>query len=126
MPRRRASVGLNQKILENLQRRQQRFPHALAGRTTLLRFSIFSESGLKHCLGCHFLWFVSFGRAKEMNKSIKEMIINYVLDVLFDFFELIKYELIKASLCKGHSRITLDCNFYPKFEFSNMLFLVVN
>jgi len=42
---------VNQKILENLQRRQRRFPSALAGGTTLLRFSIFSESGLKHRLG---------------------------------------------------------------------------
>jgi len=52
----------------------------LAGRTTLNRFSIFSESGpvrmnirsggLKHCLGGTFLCFVSFGQAKEMNNSI--------------------------------------------------------
>jgi len=46
----------------------------LADGTTLLRFSIFSESGMKHRLGCHFLWFVSFGQAKEMNDSILKMI----------------------------------------------------
>jgi len=77
MPRRRASVGVNQKILENLQRRQRRLPSAFADGTTLNRFSIFSESGparmnirsggLKHRLGGTFLWFVSFGQAKEMN-----------------------------------------------------------
>ncbi len=61
MPRRRASVGMNQKTSENPQRRQRRFPSALSDGTTLLRFSIFSESGparmnfrsggLKHRLG---------------------------------------------------------------------------
>jgi len=44
----------------------------ITDRTTLNRFSIFSESGLKHRLGRHFLWFVSFGHAKEMNNSIKK------------------------------------------------------
>jgi len=67
MPRRRAGVGVNQKTLENLQSRQRRFPSALAGGTTLFRISMFSESGQKHCLGCLFLWFVSFGQTKEMN-----------------------------------------------------------
>jgi len=61
---------VNQKTLENLQSRQRRFPSALAGGTTLLRISMFSESGQKHCLGCLFLWFVSFGQAKEMNAQI--------------------------------------------------------
>jgi len=44
----------------------------LADGTTLNRFSIFSESGLKHRLGGPFLWFVSFGPAKEMNTQIKK------------------------------------------------------
>jgi len=77
IPRRRACVGVNQKILENLQRRQRRLLSALADGTTLLRFSIFSESGLKHRLGGTFLWFVSFGQAKEMNNKIKKMISFY-------------------------------------------------
>jgi hypothetical protein len=47
-------------------------PVSLADRITLNRFSIFSESGQKHCLGCPFLWFVSFGQAKEMNAQIKK------------------------------------------------------
>ncbi|HNZ42357.1 MAG TPA: hypothetical protein PKN41_03345, partial [Bacteroidales bacterium] len=55
LPRLRASVGVNQKIFENLQRprRLRGFPTRAVG-TTLIRFSIFSESGLKHCLGCLF------------------------------------------------------------------------
>jgi len=44
----------------------------LADGTTLNRFSKFSESGLKHRLGSPFLWFVSFGQAKEMNTQIKK------------------------------------------------------
>jgi len=63
---------VNQKTLENLQSRQRRFPPALAGGTTLFRFSMVSESGLKHRLGGTFLWFVSFGPAKEMNTQIKK------------------------------------------------------
>jgi hypothetical protein len=63
---------VNQKILENLQRRHRRLPPALADGTTLIRFSKFSESGLKHCLGCPFLWFVSFGQTKEMNAQNKK------------------------------------------------------
>gem|GEM_PF-3377532 len=72
LPRRRATSGVNQKIFENLQRprRLRGFPTHSVG-PTLIRFSIFSESGQKHCLGCLFLWFISFGQAKEMNTQIK-------------------------------------------------------
>jgi len=47
----RASVGVNQKTFENLQRRQRRFL-TVRVRITLLRFSMFSEGAWKHTPGC--------------------------------------------------------------------------
>jgi len=101
LPRRRASVGVNQKIFENLQRRQRRLL-TVSVRITLNRFSIFSESGQKHCLGCPFLCFVSFGYAKEMKAKIPKNDYKKSYD-LVSFFKVLELGLNKqwlVNICK--------------------------
>jgi hypothetical protein len=56
-------MAVNEKNLEN-QKRRLRF-RRLAD--YFFRFSCFFQSGQKHRKDFPFLWFVSFGKAKEMN-----------------------------------------------------------
>ncbi len=69
------SVGglVNQKTLENLQRRQKAFPDKVG--TTLNRISMFSESGQRHSAGLSF--FRTFlDRQKSTIKTTNDFIIK--------------------------------------------------